>query len=139
ELGRAVHKGVAGLGSIHLGNARGHTALAAGLDTFGFGLIEAAAHLVEDPSEPVLLFFGDEPLPGEYDVFGKDDVDLPFVVALALRAPAAGDDCILFDAVPRSAGARPSTAAPADFLRLLLSGAQSAVADGARMTSKWRP
>jgi len=138
EFSMAVHNGLAGLLSIHLGNTRGHTALAAGLDTFGFGLIEAAAHLVEEPSEPVLLFFGDEPLPGEYDVFGKDDVDLPFVVALALRAPAAGDDCILFDAVPRSAGARPSTAAPADFLRFLLSGAQSAVSEGARMTWSWR-
>jgi len=138
EFSMSVHNGLAGLLSIHLGNTRGHTALAAGLDTFGFGLIEAAAHLVEEPSEPVLLFFGDEPLPGEYDVFGKDDVDLPFVVALALRAPAAGDDCILFDAVPRSAGARPSTAAPADFLRFLLSGAQSAVSEGARMTWSWR-
>jgi hypothetical protein len=87
----------------------------------------------------VLLFFGDEPLSGEYDVFGEDDVDLPLVVALALRAPAPGDDCILFDAVPRSAaGARPSTAAPADFLRFLLSGAQSAVSEGERMTWSWR-
>jgi len=138
EFSMSVHNGLAGLLSIHLGNTRGHTALAAGLDTFGFGLIEAAAHLVEQPSEPVLLFFGDEPLPGEYDVFGEDDVDLPLVVALALQAPAVGDDGILFDAIPRSAGARPSTAAPIDFLRFLLSGAQSAVSEGARMTWTWR-
>jgi hypothetical protein len=121
-----------------LGNTRGHTAVAAGLDTFGFGLVEAALHLVEHPDEPVLLFFGDEPLAGEYDVFGGDDVGLPLVVALALQAPAPGDDGILFDAVPRNAGARPSTAAPIDFLRFLLSGAQSAVSEGARMTWTWR-
>ena len=138
EFSMSVHNALAGLLSIHLGNTRGHTALAAGLDTFGFGLIEAAAQLVEQPAEPVLLFFGDEPLPGEYNVFGEDDVDLPLAVALALRAPAAGDDGILFDAVPRSAGARPSTAAPMDFLRFLLSGAQSAVSEGARMTWSWR-
>jgi hypothetical protein len=138
EFSMSVHNGLAGLLSIHLGNTRGHTALAAGVDTFGFGLIEAAARLVEQPSEPVLLFFGDEPLPGEYDVFGEDDVDLPLVVALALQAPAAGDDGILFDAVPRSAGTQPSTAAPIDFLRFLLSGAQSAVSEGARMTWTWR-
>ena len=138
EFSMSVHNGLAGLLSIHLGNTRGHTALAAGLDTFGFGLIEAAAHLVEQPSVPVLLLFGDEPLPAEYDVFGGDDVDLPLVVALALQAPAAGDDGILFEALPRSAGARPSTAAPIDFLRFLLSGAQSAVSEGARMTWTWR-
>jgi hypothetical protein len=138
EFSMSVHNGLAGLLSIHLRNTRGHTALAAGLDTFGFGLIEAAAHLVEQPSEPVLLLFGDEPLPGEYHVFGGDDVDLPLVVALALQAPAAGDDGILFEALPRSADARPSTAAPIDFLRFLLSGAQSAVSEGARMTWAWR-
>jgi hypothetical protein len=138
EFSMSVHNSLAGLLSIHLGNTSGHTALAAGLDTFGFGLIEAAAHLVEQRSEPVLLLFGDEPLPGEYDVFGGDDVDLPLVVALALHAPAAGDDGILFEALPTSAGARPSTAAPIDFLRFLLSGAQSAVSEGARMTWTWR-
>src|SRR5262245_2969534 len=111
EFSMSVHNGLAGLLSIHLGNTRGHTALAAGLDTFGFGLIEAAAHLVEQPSEPVLLFFGDEPLPDEFDVFGGDDIDLPLVVALALQAPAAGDDAILFSAVPKRTDVRPSTAA----------------------------
>src|SRR6266478_2671499 len=117
------------------------SALACGetaLDTFGCGFIEAAADLVEQPSEPVLLVFGDEPLPGEYNVFGGDDVDLPLVVALALQVPAAGDDGILFEALPRSAAVRPSTAAPIDFLRFLLSGAQSAVSEGARMTWTWR-
>jgi hypothetical protein len=138
EFSMSVHNALAGLLSIHLGNTRGHTALAAGLDTFGFGFIEAAAHLVEQPSEPVLLLFGDEPLPGEYNVFGGDDVDLPLVVALALQVPAAGDDGILFEALPRSAAVRPSTAAPIDFLRFLLSGAQSAVSEGARMTWTWR-
>ncbi len=137
EFSMSVHNALAGLLSIHLGNTRGHTALAAGLDTFGFGLIEAVAHLVEQPNEPVLVLFGDEPLPGEYDVFGGDDVDLPLVVALALQAPASGDDGILFEALPRSAGARPSTSAPIDFLRFLLSGAQSAVSEGARMTWTW--
>ena len=56
EFSMSVHNGLAGLLSIHLGNTRGHTALAAGLDTFGFGLMEAATRVVEEPSEPVLLF-----------------------------------------------------------------------------------
>ena len=138
DFSMSVHNGLAGLLSIHLGNTRGHTALAAGLDTFGFGLMEAAARLVEQPSEPVLLLYGDEPLPGEFDMFGDDDVDLPLVVALALQTPTREDDSISFHAVPRGAGGRPSTAAPIDFLRFLLSGTQSAVSEGARMTWTWR-
>jgi hypothetical protein len=138
DFSMSVHNGLAGLLSIHLGNTRGHTALAAGLDTFGFGLMEAAARVVEQPDEAVLLFFGDEPLSGEFHVFGADDVDLPLVVALALQAPTDGDDGILFDAVPKRPGSRPSTAAAIDFLRFLLSGAQSAVSEGDRMTWNWR-
>lgn len=138
EFSMSVHNGLAGLLSIHLGNTGGHTALAAGLDTFGFGFMEAAARVVEQPSEPVLLLYGDEALPGEFDIFGKDDIDLPLVVALALQAPAAGDDGISFQAVPSGVGAQPSTAAAIDFLRFLLSGAQLAVSEGDRMTWTWR-
>src|SRR5262249_58871953 len=121
------------------GNMRGHTALAAGLDTFGFGLVEAAACLAEQPQEPVLLIFGDEPLSGAFTTFGADDVDLPLVVVLVLRAPGAGDDGIVFAAEPRSPPALPSSAAPAlDFLRFLLTGDDVAVSEGVRMTWTWR-
>jgi hypothetical protein len=138
EFSMSVHNGLAGLLSIHSGNMRGHTALAAGIDTFGFGLMEAAACLAEQPREPVLFFFGDESLSGEFDIFGGDDVDLPLVVALALQTPGAGDDGILFDAVPRNSNERPTTAASIDFLRFLLSGAETAVSEGVRMTWTWR-
>ena len=138
EFSMAVHNALAGLLSIHLSNTRGHTALAAGLDSFGFGLMEAAACLVEQPCEPVLFFFGDEPLPGEYAAFGEDDADLPLVIALALQTPGVDDDSILFDSIPRCAGPRPSTATAIEFLRFLLSGAESAVSEGERMTWMWR-
>jgi len=138
EFSMSVHNGLPGLLSIHTGNTHGHTALAAGLDTFGFGLMEAAACLAERPHESVLYFFGDEPLPGEFNTFGKDDVDLPLVVALALHTPNAEEEGILFEAVPRNAGSPPSTAAAIDFLRFLLSGEESAVSEGMRMTWIWR-
>lgn len=138
EFSMSVHNALPGLLSIHTGNTHGHTAVAAGLDTFGFGLMEAAACLAERPYEPVLYFFGDEPLPGEFNTFGKDDIDLPLVIALALRTPNADEEGIVFDAVPRSAGSPPSTAAAIDFLRFLLSGEESAVSEGMRMTWIWR-
>jgi len=138
EFSMSVHNALAGLLSIHFRNMRGHTALAAGLDTFGFGLMEAVTSLAEEPREPVLLIFGDEPLSGEFVTFGTDDADLPLVIALALRTPGAGDDGILFDAEPRSSSAPPSTAAALDFLRFLLSGEQAAVSEGVRMKWTWR-
>ena len=47
EFSMCVHHGLAGLLSIHAGNRKGHTALAAGADSFGYGLLEAAACLAE--------------------------------------------------------------------------------------------
>jgi hypothetical protein len=138
EFSMAVHNGLVGLLSIQMKNTQGHTALAAGLDSFGFGLMDAVACLVERPSEPVLFLFGDEPLCGEYASFGEDDVGLPLVIALAMQTSSAGDDLILFDAVPRNTGSLPSSSPALDFLRFLLSGAGSAVSEGVRMTWKWR-
>jgi len=138
EFSMSVHNGLTGLLSIQMNNTRGHTALAAGLDSFGFGLMEAATCLVEQPREPVLFFFADEPLPGEFAAFGEDDVDLPLVIALALQTPGVGDDGISFGAVPRCAGPRPSSSTAMGFLRFLLSGAESAVSEGGRMTWMWR-
>src|SRR6202040_2382166 len=134
EFSMSVHNALAGLLSIHFGNMRGHTALAAGVDTFGFGLMEAAACLAEQPQEPVLLIFGDEPLSREYATFGTDDAGLPFVIALALRIPGAGDGGILFNAVPRNSSTPPSRAAALDFLSFFLSGERGAVSDGMRIT-----
>jgi hypothetical protein len=133
----SVHNALAGLLSIHFRNMRGHTALAAGFDTFGFGLMEAAACLAEQPEEPVLLIFGDEPLSGEFVTFGADDTNLPLVVALTLRSPGAGDDQILFEAVPRKSCVA-SSAAALDFVRFLLSGEREVVSEGSRMTWTWR-
>jgi hypothetical protein len=134
----SVHNALAGLLSIHAGNMLGHTAMAAGVDTFGFGLMEAVANLSDRPDQSVLLFFGDEPLPGEYGVFSKDDGELPLVVALSLVASSQGGDAILFNATPRSKAHPPTNTSATDFLRFLLSGADSTTSHGARMTWSWR-
>lgn len=138
DFSMSVHNSLAGLLSIHTGNVLGHTAVAAGIDTFGFGLMEAVASLADQPDQPVLLFFGDEPLPGEFASFGEGDGELPLVLALALRIPATGDDAILFDAAPRSETHAPTNTSATDFLRFFLSGAGSVTSHGERMTWRWR-
>ncbi|MBP2292054.1 beta-ketoacyl synthase chain length factor [Azospirillum rugosum] len=140
EFSMSVHHGLVGLLSIHTGNRAGHTALAAGPDSFGFGLIEALAGLAERPDEPVLLLYGDEPLPEPYDQFREDgDAEQPLVVALALGPVAAGEGALVMSAEP-AANADGPAREPAElaFLRFLLSGAASATAEGGRMRWEWR-
>jgi len=137
EFSMVVHHALTGLLSIGAGNTGGHTALAAGLDTFGFGLMEAVSCLAERPHEPVLLLYGDEALPGDYAAFGDDDVGLPVVVALALRAPQTGDDAMVFEASPRAELGAPSGCAATAFLRFLITAAPAAAAQGCRMDWRW--
>jgi len=49
DFSLGVHNALAGLLSVSTRNHGGHTALAAGIDSFGFGLMEAAVCLLERP------------------------------------------------------------------------------------------
>jgi hypothetical protein len=62
---------------------------------------------------------------------------LPVVVALALHAPAAGDDAIVLQASPRAEPGVPDGCAAAAFLRFLITAAPSAAAAGSRMDWRW--
>ncbi|ALJ35936.1 hypothetical protein AMK58_11195 [Azospirillum brasilense] len=138
EFSLSVHHGLAGLLSIHTGNRRGHTALAAGPDSFGFGLLEAAASVVETPSEPVLLLYADAPMPDEYAPFHTAaDEALPLAVALAL-GPADGEGEGLALRCAPATGEPPAESTALDFLRFLLSGAPQAASHGARIDWVWR-
>jgi hypothetical protein len=134
EFSMSVHHGLAGLLSIHTGNRRGHTAIAAALDTFGYGLIEAAVCLYESPETPVLFVYFDGPLPESYAPFKvESEANLPLVMALTLTA--GGRDRIGLDWV--ASENEPQHSSAEVFLRFLLSGARAAVTDGERMTWRW--
>ena len=139
EFSLSVHHGLAGLLSIHTGNRQGHTALAAGPDSFSFGLLEAAAGIVENPAEPVLLLYGDAPMPEEYAPFRTDaDRALPLAVALALGPAGEGHgDSIILESAPASSE-RATESVALDFLRFLLSGAPRATSAGTRLDWVWR-
>jgi len=59
----SVHNAVVGLWSILKGNRAPATALAAGPETFGWGLVEAAGTLAAEPGAPVLYLYADDRLP----------------------------------------------------------------------------
>jgi hypothetical protein len=64
-----VHNAVAGVWSIVKKNRAPSTSLAAGPETFGWGLLDAFAAVLADPAAPVLYAFGDDCLPDIYTNF----------------------------------------------------------------------
>jgi hypothetical protein len=71
----------AGLFSIARKDTAPATAVSAGDESFGFGLVEASLQLASNPGAPVLLVFADEPVP---DVYGAHDNDCAHAVGLLL-------------------------------------------------------
>lgn len=85
DFSMSVHHALASLLAIAKGNHAGHSAIAAGAESFCFGLVEALGCLAEKPEDPVLLIHSDEPLPDGYAVFNSPG-DAPISLALLLTA-----------------------------------------------------
>ncbi|MBK8158059.1 MAG: beta-ketoacyl synthase chain length factor [Rhodospirillaceae bacterium] len=135
DFSMSVHHGLVGLLSIHTGNRLGHTAVASSLDSFGYGLLEAASCLEDRPDIPVLFLYFDAPLPEPYVSYRLPaEANLPLVLALLLTA---GDgDRISIDCAVNSAG-NASDSLPEAFLKFLLTNAPAATATGEQMTWRW--
>jgi len=130
----SVHHALAGLLSIARANHRGHVAIAAGRDSFGFGMLEALTCLMETPSEPVILVYYDEPLPSPFSDFDEESEH----VALALTLAAEGVGPALSLTLAPSHAGRGVSATPAqDFLRFALSDDAHADCLGERHVWHW--
>jgi hypothetical protein len=142
EFSMSVHNALAGLLSIATKATGGHTAIAAGADSFAYGLVETAASLAAAPDQPVLLVYLDEPPPPPFDELQAAGDETPLACALLLlsagRSERRGD---LIDlAVEAAAGDRTAatTRQANDFLRFLASGAASGASLGDRVGLRWR-
>jgi hypothetical protein len=113
DFSMAVHHGLAGLLSIHTGNKQGHTAIAAGTDSFAYGLVEAAATVAET-GRPVLHLHFDEPLPEIYRLT-DDGPDSDTILALLLH-PEMGPSFVL-ERESEASGTTDLAALFLDFLR----------------------
>jgi hypothetical protein len=143
EFSMSVHHALAGLLSIHTGNRQGHTAVAAGADTFACGLLDALTIIATDPGASVLLVFYDAPLPDAYgEIETPGDLAAPLVLALRLASPEADAPVYAFSTAPaetNGAGRLVATdAAPLDFLRFLLGNTATARSAGTRNDWQWR-
>jgi Beta-ketoacyl synthase, N-terminal domain len=124
DFSLSVHNALAGLLSIHTRNTAGHTALAAGPDTFSYALIDAIGGLADEPGRPVLVCFGDDVMSGPFARFSGDDQGLPMVLALVLATPGPGDDALTLTAEHdrRPGGTTAELSLAAEFLRFWLAG-----------------
>ena len=80
---QSVHNTASGIYSILTDNRAPSTSIAAGEESLPQALIEAYAQLHEDPT-PILLVFGDQPVPDIYTHF-VDEIGLPLSLALVLK------------------------------------------------------
>lgn len=85
-----VHNAVAGIWSIARQDTSAITALGAGAETFGWGLLEALALHRED-GEPVLFVFGDDALPEALCPAPREPLH---ALALLIGRPAARTLCL---------------------------------------------
>jgi hypothetical protein len=135
EFSLSVHHALVGLLSITSGNVAGHTAVAAGPDSFACALLEAVSCLAEG-DQAVLLMHFDEALPDIYAPVGGE-AEEPIALAVLLLPDSAGEGDLLRFRVETA------TAAPAGPLAVrfadLLAGTVDAVSGGgSRMNWSWR-
>jgi len=132
----SVHHALIGLLSIVHGNRRGHTAVAAGRESFCFGLLEAIACLKENPDELVVLIHFEEPLSGPFTVFNEPD-EWPIALALAISATGEGELLQLnIEASPLDE--RPSTSHAQNFLDFIISGSMESLSNGEYRQWRWK-
>ncbi len=94
---QSVHNTASGIYSILKDNRSSSTSIAAGEETLYQALVEAYAQLHEDPT-PLLLVFGDEPVPQVYSQFTNEpELPLSMAFVLTLAAPAPGQPQLTID------------------------------------------
>ena len=105
---QSVHNTASGIFGIVNNNTASSTSIAAGEQTLTQALIEAYAQLAQSP-QPVLVVFGDDPVPPVYSEF-THEVELPLALGLYLApfnssAPQAknqlADTTLLHDSAQR--------------------------------------
>jgi len=132
----SVHHALAGLLSIAADNRAGHTAVAAGRESFGYGCLEAATSLAEGADRVLLLHF-DEALPDSYEgVGGGAEDSLALALLLAPEKDDGAGERIVLGLAP---SAPPGTESLAHCVAALLeSGGGETRAAGERLTWTWQ-
>lgn len=139
EFSLSVHNALAGLLSIAWRNRAGHTTIAASADSFGSALSEAAACLIEQPDEPVLLVYYEDRLTAPYDEVADSD-ETCVALAMLLTAPRHDASDVILDLVPFAPSAATASASgqALAFLRFLLTDAPAEASANEPPERRWR-
>jgi len=116
----AVHNSLAGLLSIVASNKRAHTAVAAGPESLGAGLLEAAMIMADQPDRRVMLLYCHEPLAPIYEPFRRLG-ETSIAVALLLEPVVSADGERLVAKMDGRAAIPPDEFEALSFVRFLLS------------------
>jgi hypothetical protein len=142
DFSLSVHNALAGVLSIVKGNRQGHTAIAAGADTFIAGMTEAMSALRRAPEQPILLLFYDEPLPEIYRGVVHTDASHALALAMLLRAVTGktGPDgrTILAEMMAGGSEAVSDIIHAEAFLKFVLTGAEIEETRGRAVGWRWR-
>jgi len=131
----SVHHALAGLLSIAADNRAGHTAIAAGGESFGYGCLEAATSLAEGAGRVLLLHF-DEALPEAYrEIGGAAEDSLALALLLAPEDEDGAGERIALSFAPSAPPGADSLALC--FARLLDGGVTETHATGERLSWRW--
>ena len=104
-FGLSVHNAIAGMLSLLRQDVSATTAIAAGEQTLGYGVLQAGLDWLSDPSLPVLLLFADTPL---HPFYGDADQDLCQPQGLAVLFAEGGKPWALM----QDSAARPAEGWP---------------------------
>lgn len=134
----SVHNALAGLLSVASKNRCGHTAIGAGVDSFCYGLLEAACRLVEAPDEPVVLVSYDAPLPPPYDELSVIPSETALVLALLLGAARPDAEPAVALSLEAADGAEPEEMPAKRFLNFVMSDAGDGDYVSRHVRWRWR-
>lgn len=119
----SVHNGTTGLCSIARGDRSATTAVAAGRDSLGMGLLEAAC-LISAGATHVVMCYADQNLPPPYDMApGRGLQHRPFSISLLLEPATAERESCRLTPSAQPAAESPETA----LLRFLTEHSASAI------------
>ena len=139
DFSLSVHNALVGLFSIASKNPQGHTALAAGADTFAYGLTEAIAMLRDGSNRAVLLVYYEEALPQPYE----DDTEVSetavvFAAALEPSTDRRGEIVLTCERLENPNVRRSASAQCRAFIDFLRSGGLELRYTSDRVEWRWQ-
>ena len=139
DFSLSVHNALAGLLSIAWRNTEGHTAISAGDESFGYGLLEAGACLTRRTDEAVMLVYFDDVLAPPYDEFaGGTEPCVALAMLLKPSRNGSGDFILTLEPGEGVASISPSISQPLAFLKFMAAGEPALTWAGDRKLWRWR-